>query len=96
MADRLRESLQEHLRSATLAKTSDKRLSLGLAALRQSIWEKDGEEAEEITADHPDQIRWIDASIALVDSLTKDMNTNYIRAILKECVWSTSPQQSQR
>ena len=59
-------------------------MSVDIAALRQSIWEKDGDEAEEITTEHPDQIRWIDASIMLVDSLTKDMNTNCIRASLKE------------
>ena len=74
-------SLREHLWLAKWQKTSDKRLSVDLAPLRQPIWEKDGEESEEITADHPDQIRWIDTSSMLVDSLTKDMNTNYIRAI---------------
>ena len=82
-------SLQEHLCAATLTKTSDKRLSVDLAALRQLIWEKDGEESEEITDEHPDQIQWIDTSIMLVDSLTKDMNTNYLRSVMKEGSWST-------
>ena len=84
-------SLQEHLCASTLTKTSDKRLSIDLAALRQLIWEKDGEETEEITVEHPDQIQWIDTSIMLVDALTKDMNTNYLRSVMKEGKWSTKP-----
>ena len=84
-------SLQEHLCSSTLTKTSDKRLSIDLAALRQLIWEKDGEETEEITVEHPDQIQWIDTSIMLVDALTKDMNANYLRSVMKEGKWSTKP-----
>ena len=83
--------LREHLCSATLARTSDKRLSADLAALRQMIWEKDGEETGEITTEHPDQIQWIDTSIMLDDALTKNMNTNYIRRTLKEGEWSTKP-----
>ena len=84
-------SLQEHLCASTLTKTSDKRLSIDLAALRQLIWEKDGEETEEITVEHPDQIQWIDTSIMLVDALTKDMNANYLRSVMKEGKWSTKP-----
>ena len=55
------------------------------------IWEKDGEETAEITTEHPDQIQWIYTGIMLVDALTKNMNTNYIRSTLKGGECSTKP-----
>ena len=84
-------SLREHLCSATLAKTADKRLSVDLAALRQLIWEKGGQETEELTIDHPDQIKWIDTSVMLVDCLTKDMSGNALRATMKSGYYDITP-----
>jgi len=64
------ESLEEHLTNPTLAKISDKRLAVDLAALRQLIWQKDGTEVEDLDKSMLDQIRWIDTSKMLVDPKT--------------------------
>ena len=42
------------------------------------------EDQEELSDDMPDKIRWIDTSKMLVDCLTKDMKTNYLRETLKD------------
>ena len=85
-------SLEEHLRNDVLAKTQDKRLAIDLAALRQLIWQdENGNEVEELRGDLPDQIKWVDTSVMLVDALTKDMNGNHLRACLKEGTWSLKP-----
>ena len=39
----------------------------------------------------PDKIRWIDTSKMLVDFLTKDMKTNYLRETLKEGTCNIAP-----
>ena len=85
-------SLEEHLKSDTMNKVDDKRLSIDIQALRQLIWENaEGEEQDELTCQLPDIIQWVDTSKMLVDALTKDMNGNELRATLKEGHWSTIP-----
>jgi len=78
--------------SDSLTKTDDKRLSVDIAALRQLIWQNaDEEDQEELSAELPDQIRWIDTSKMLVDCLTKDMKTNYLRDTLKSGIYNIVP-----
>ena len=85
-------SLEDHLLSESLTKTDDKRLSVDIAALRQLIWQNANEEdQEELSDDMPDKIRWIDTSKMLVDCLTKDMKTNYLRETLKEGTYNIVP-----
>ena len=85
-------SLEEHLKSDTMNKVDDKRLSIDIQALRQFIWENaEGEEQDELNYQLPDLIQWVDTSKMLVDALTKDMNGNELRATLKEGHWSTIP-----
>ena len=85
-------SLEDHLLSDSLMKTDDKRLSVDIAALRQLIWQNaDEEDQEELSAEMPDQIRWIDTSKMLVDCLTKDMKTNYLRDTLKSGIYNIVP-----
>ena len=85
-------SLEDHLLSDSLTKTDDKRLSVDIAALRQLIWQNaDEEDQEELSAELPDQIRWIDTSKMLVDCLTKDMKTNYLRDTLKSGIYNIVP-----
>ena len=56
------------------------------------IWQdENGNEVEELRGDLPDQIKWVDTSVMLVDALTKDMNGNHLRACLKEGTWSLKP-----
>ena len=85
-------SLEDHLLSESLTKTDDKRLSVDIAALRQLVWQNANEEdQEELSDDMPDKIRWIDTSKMLVDCLTKDMKTNYLRETLKEGTYNIVP-----
>ena len=77
-------SLEEHLKSDTMGKVDDKRLSIDIQTLRQLIWEDaNEEEQDELRDDMPDVIRWIDTSKMLVDALTKDMNSSELRRTLK-------------
>ena len=75
-------SLEETLLNPKCNTHSDKRLSIEIAALRQSLWRMKGQNSggplyeddrpkeEELT----DQIRWIDTDTMLVDPMTKIMD----------------------
>jgi len=76
-----------------MSKIDDKRLSIELSAMRQSIWERDGVKTEEIDKSSGDMVRWVDTSRMLADPLTKAMkadalmealNTNYMTFIATE------------
>ena len=45
-------------------------------ALRQQIWERDGERTLEVDHSCGDYPRWIDTSVMLADPLTKSMSTD--------------------
>ena len=47
-----------------------------LMALRQQIWERDGERTLEVDHSCGDYPRWIDTSVMLADPLTKAMPTD--------------------
>jgi len=68
------DSLYEHLMSQRLNAIENKRLAIDLMALRQQIWERDGERTLEIDHSCGDYPRWIDTSVMLADPLTKSMN----------------------
>jgi ribosomal protein L24 len=85
-------SLEEHLKSDTMGKVDDKRLSIDIQTLRQLIWEDaNEEEQDELRDDMPDVIQWIDTSKMLVDALTKDMKSSELRRTLETGVWNTVP-----
>ena len=67
------DSLYEHLMSPRLNAIENKRLAIDLMALRQQIWERDGERTLEIDHSCGDYPRWIDTSVMLADPLTKAM-----------------------
>ena len=75
------QSLHDHLKNPTFTAVQDKRLSIDLSALRQLIWadSRDGEPRDELTLDLPDQIRWVDTSRMLADTLTKWMSGELLR-----------------
>ena len=66
-------SLYEHLVSQRLNSIENKRLAIDLMALRQQIWERNGERTLEIDHGSGDYPRWIDTSVMLADPLTKAM-----------------------
>ena len=70
------DSLYEHLMSPRLNSIDNKRLAIDLMALRQQIWERDGERTLEIDHSCGDYPRWIDTSVMLADPLTKSMNSD--------------------
>ena len=70
------DSLYEHLMSSRLNAIENKRLAIDLMALRQQIWERDGERTAVVDNSCGDYPRWIDTSIMLADPLTKAMKAD--------------------
>ena len=68
------DSLYEHLVAPKLNSIENKRLGIDLMALRQQIWERDGERTLVLDRTSGDYPRWIDTSVMIVDPLTKNMN----------------------
>ena len=62
--------------SQRLNAIQNKRLAFDLMALRQQIWERDGERTLEVDHSCGDYPRWIDTSVMLADPLTKAMATD--------------------
>ena len=60
--------------SQRLNSIENKRLAIDLMALRQQIWEREGERTLEIDHSCGDYPRWIDTSVMLADPLTKTMH----------------------
>jgi hypothetical protein len=85
-------SLSDHLKSPTLGKVTDKRLAIDLAALRQDLWDSQGEQVDKIDDNlcH-DKIRWIDTSTMLVDCMTKAMTSYELTTALNMCHFSLTP-----
>ena len=53
-------SLTDHLQKEHFTKVTDKRLAVELLALRQLLWERNGEVQETIDANTGDSVRWVD------------------------------------
>ena len=70
------DSLYEHLMSQRFNSIDNKRLAIDLMALRQQIWERDGERTLEVDHSSGDYPRWIDTSVMLADPLTKCMKSD--------------------
>ena len=70
------DSLYEHLMSSKFNSIENKRLAIDLMALRQQVWERNGERTLEVDHSSGDYPRWIDTSVMLADPLTKAMNTD--------------------
>ena len=68
------DSLYEHLISYKLNSIDNKRLAIDLMALRQLVWEREGERQQFIDHSVGDYPRWIDTSTMIADPLTKAMN----------------------
>ena len=77
------ESLYEHLMSQRLNSIENKRLAIDLKALRQYIWERNGDRTLEVDCSCGDYPRWIDTSVMLADPLTKAMKTDRLDETLR-------------
>ena len=78
-----------------LGKIQDKRLSIEISSLRQSVWRRKGQRVGQssIEDDLPvideatDIIRWIDTDTMLADCLTKVMDASKLMATLESNFW---------
>jgi hypothetical protein len=68
------DSLYEHLISPKNNSVDNKRLAIDLMALRQYVWERNGERSQYIEHSCGDYPRWIDTSTMIADPLTKSMD----------------------
>ena len=68
------DSLYEHLISPKSNSVDNKRLAIDLMALRQYVWERNGERTEYIEHSSGDYPRWIDTSTMIADPFTKSMD----------------------
>ena len=85
------DSLYEHLMSQRLNAIENKRLAIDLMALRQQIWERDGERTLEVDHSCGDYPRWIDTSVMLADPLTKSMSSYLLASTLMTGRYSMRP-----
>ena len=60
-------------------------------ALRQQIWEREGERTEVVEHSFGDYPRWIDTSTMLSDPLTKDMNSDRLTQTFMTGVFDMVP-----
>ena len=71
-----------------MAKISDKRLSVEIAALRQSLWRRSGEEQGDPLCDDlrpldaTDIVKWVDTDVMIADPLTKAMDSGKLMSAL--------------
>jgi hypothetical protein len=89
-------SLHDALKKPVMGKIVDKRLGIELAALRQSIRRKSGNEKDNVQAEDKlpsgdeitDMIKWIDTDVMAADALTKIMDLNAVHTFAGSNYWS--------
>ena len=89
-------SLHDALKKPVMGKIVDKRLGIELAALRQSIWRRKGNDKDNVQAEDKlpgdleftDRVRWIDTCVMAADALTKIMDTSSISDFTSQNQWS--------
>ena len=74
-------SLSDTLRNPKMTKHEDKRLSIEIASLCESLWRVKGEDCgdphylDDRPAEPTDEVRWIDTDVMVADPLTKVMES---------------------
>ena len=87
-------SLESSLTRTVMSKYADKRLSIEMASLRQSLWRNPGEARGSPTSNDEkpelatDMIRWIDTDCMIADPLTKVMEPVKLVEALDSNSWS--------
>ena len=69
----------------------NKRLAIDLMALRQLVWERNGERTQYVDHDYGDYPRWIDTSTMIADPLTKVMNSDRLDTTLSTGLFDLQP-----
>jgi hypothetical protein len=86
-------SVEQALLRPTMAKIADKRLSIKIASLRQSLWRKSGTDVGDPLGedsrpdDATDYVRWIDTDVMIADPLTKAMDSSKLVEALTNNFW---------
>jgi len=87
-------SVEQVLLRPVMSKMTDKRLSIEIASLRQSLWRTPGmpvgnpEFEDERPKETTDIIRWIDTDVMLADPLTKAMDCEKLNTALENNYWN--------
>ena len=87
-------SVVDSLLNAGPTKPADKRLSIELASMRQSLWRTPGEAEgdpfiqDEKPKETTDNIRWVDTDVMLADPLTKIMDPSKMIQALESNYWN--------
>ena len=90
------QSVRDALVRPTMNKMTDKRLSIKIASMRQSLWRSPGEAVGDPTvSDAPpttptDVVRWIDTDVMIADPLTKVMSPDKLVTAMQSNYWDTS------
>ena len=85
------ESLYENIISPKMNSVDNKRLAIDLSALRQLVWERDGERTQIADSTRGDYPRWIDTSTMIADPLTKAMAGDRMMVALATGVLDLQP-----
>ena len=87
-------SAHDSLVNPVMAKMADKRLSIEIASMRQSLWREQGQRIgdptvqDEMPTYPTDIVRWIDTDVMLADPLTKQMEANKLMEAMDSNVWN--------
>ena len=84
-------SLYEHLMSPRMNSIDNKRLAIGLMALRQQVWQRDGDRTLEVDTSRGDYPKWIDTSAMVADPLTKLMQSEHLRRTMMTGIFDMRP-----
>ena len=85
------DSLYEHLISPKMNSIDNKRLAIDLMALRQLVWERNGERTQYVDHDCGDYPRWVDTSTMIADPSTKVMNSDRLDTTLSTGLLDLQP-----
>ena len=79
-------SLVSHLKTEA-PKIADKRLSIEIAAIRQSLWNEDGTRMAVSFPEGGDRIRWIATATMVADCFTKPMKADFMWKVINTGVY---------
>ena len=94
-------SLSDTLRNPKMSKHEDKRLSIEIASMRESLWRAKGEQygdpyyQDDRPEEPTDEVRWIDTDVMVADPLTKVMeSTKLVECLFTNCLKVEQPIES--
>ena len=94
-------SLSDTLRNPKMSKREDKRLSIEIASMRESLWRGKGEHygdpyyQDDRPEEPTDEVRWIDTDVMVADPLTKVMeSTKLVECLFTNCLNVEQPIES--